>query len=271
MTRRRWLLIAAASGLLLFGLSFVNGWIFHDRELRGEGYRQVQVFLSAWRGVAMPVTSTAAVLALLVGAAAAVDALARRQLAAWAPVVGSALVIGLIAASAWPVVKDGHASTVRLTAWWLLPLALGLALVLGIAVRAAYRPSSRLLGLAMLVAVLAIPAGAAARWQGLQWAEGTGRHWEVGTYTRPAVGGQPTETMTLTGDRYRIADRWQGTFESSGWTVVLDGDPACPDARGTYHAHGENEEDLRFVMVVDACLDGERAADLETGIWLRDP
>jgi hypothetical protein len=52
--------------------------------------------------------------------------------------------------------------------------------------------------------------------------------------------------------------------------VTIDNDPACPDARGTYHAHGEGEADLSFVMVVDPCRDGERAADLETGIWERD-
>lgn len=271
MTRRRWLLAAAAVGIALFALSFVNGWIFHDRELRGEGYRQVRHVLSAWRGVAMPVTSLAAVLALVVAGVTALDALARRRVPDWVPTVGAALVVGLVAASAWPVVKDGHASTVRLSAWWLLPVALALAGVAAVAVVAAYRPAARLAAVALLVGLVAVPAGAAARWQGLQWAEGTGRHWEVGTYTRPAAGGQPGEQMTLTGDRYRIGDRWEGTFESSGWTVILDNDPACPDARGTYHAHGENDADLRFVMVVDPCLDGERAADLETGIWLRDP
>lgn len=271
MTRRRWLWIAVAAGLLLFALSFVNGWIFHDRELRGEGYRQVQVLLSAWRGVAMPVTSLAAVLALLVAVIAGFDAFAGRRPPAWLPVIASALVIGLVVASGWPVVKEGHASTVQLSAWWLLPVALGFGAILGIAVRAAYRPPMRMMGVAALVVLVAIPAGAAARWQGLHWAEGTGRHWEVGTYTRPATDGQPTETMTLSGDAYRIGDRWAGSFESSGWTVILDGDPACPEARGTYHAHGENEADLRFVMVVDPCRDGERATDLETGIWLRDP
>lgn len=270
MTRQGWLWVAVVAGVLLFALSFVNGWIFHDRELRGEGYRHVHVLLSAWRGVAMPVTSLAAILAVLVAVTAAVDALTRRRLPTWLPVIGVALVVGLVIASAWPVTKDGHASTVRLSAWWLLAPALSLAVLAAVAVRAAYRPSARVLGLALLAGLVTIPVGAAARWQGLHWAEGTGRHWEVGTYTRPATDGQPTESMTLTGERYRIGDRWEGTFESSGWTVILDDDPACPDARGTYHAHGENEADLRFVMVVDPCRDGERAADLETGIWRRD-
>ena len=52
---------------------------------------------------------------------------------------------------------------------------------------------------------------------------------------------------------------------------MVDDDPACPDSRGAYHAHGVDDEDLRFVMVVDTCEDGARAADLETGIWERDP
>ena len=29
--------------------------------------------------------------------------------------------------------------------------------------------------------------------------------------------------------------------------------------------------DLRFVKIVDTCRDGERAADLESGIWVRQP
>ena len=41
--------------------------------------------------------------------------------------------------------------------------------------------------------------------------------------------------------------------------------------RGTYHAHGAADDELRFVKVVDMCDDGARAADLETGIWERDP
>ena len=52
--------------------------------------------------------------------------------------------------------------------------------------------------------------------------------------------------------------------------MVIDDDPACPGSRGTYHAHGEADEGLRFVKVVDTCADGARARDFETGIWLRD-
>jgi hypothetical protein len=53
--------------------------------------------------------------------------------------------------------------------------------------------------------------------------------------------------------------------------VIIDGDPACPDSRGTYHARDAGDENLYFVKVVDTCADGARAADLETGTWVRVP
>ncbi|HEX7197205.1 MAG TPA: hypothetical protein VF364_10300, partial [Candidatus Limnocylindria bacterium] len=160
---------------------------------------------------------------------------------------------------------------VRLSAGWLLAVALGIGLVMLWASIAAGRPSRRVLVAAGALALVAVAAGAGGRWLGLQLAEGTGRHWEVGSYTRPATDGAPAETLTLDGETFSIGERWSGTFESSGWTVVFDNDPACPGARGTYHAHQVVEEDLRFVKVVDTCLDGERATDLETGTWERDP
>ncbi|MGI8658428.1 MAG: hypothetical protein ACR2K4_06625 [Candidatus Limnocylindria bacterium] len=271
MTHARWLWLVAVVSVVLLAISFVNGWIFHDREVRGEGYREVHVYLSAWRGVAMPVTTIAALGALAIGLGAAAAALGRRVVPPWLLIVGAAVVIGLIAASAVPVTKVGHASTVRLSAAWLLPVALAMAVVMAFGLRAALQPSRRVVVAALALGAVVLAGGAGARWLGLQWAEGTGRHWEVGSYTRPATNGEQTETLSLTGDRYAVDDRWSGDFESSGWTVIVDNDPACPEARGTYHAHGENEEDLRFVMVVDPCLGGERAADFETGIWKRDP
>jgi hypothetical protein len=77
MIRTRWLVAIAVAGAAIFALSFVNAWIVHDRELRGEGYRFVQYFLSAWRGVGMPVLTVSAVAALAT-AAWAVAALRRR-------------------------------------------------------------------------------------------------------------------------------------------------------------------------------------------------
>lgn len=271
MTQARWLWLVAAAGVTLFALSFVQGWIVQERELRGEGYRYVQIMLSAWRGVALPVTAAAAVGALATASWAVARATFSPRAVASILVIGSGLVVGLIGSSAWPVMQSGHASTVRLSMGWLLPIALCIGLVMLSASIAASRPSRRVLVVAGVLAVVAVAGGAGGRWLGLQLAEGTGRHWEVGSYTRPATDGAPAETLTLDGSTFSIDGRWSGSFESSGWTVVLDNDPACPDARGAYHAHRVGQEDLRFVKVVDPCLDGERAADLETGTWERDP
>jgi hypothetical protein len=271
VTRTRWLWLVAGAGLAIFAISFVQGWIVHERELRGEGYRLVRIFLSAWRGVAIPVTAAASVMALAVGLLAAAAALGRIRPPGWPLVAGSVIVIGLIGASAWPVMQTGHASTVRLGPWFLLPVALLLGLLMVGASITAARPSRRVIAAAAVLATVALVGGTAGRWLGLQLAEGTGRHWEVGSYTRQATDGEPTETLTLTGETYAMGGRWSGTFESSGWTVILDDDPACPGARGTYHGHGVGDDDLRFVMVVDTCMDGARAADLEAGTWVRDP
>lgn len=270
MTASRWLVAVALAGLLLFALSFVPAWIVHDREVRGEGYRFVQIGLSAWRGPAVPILTAAAVAAIGVAALAlglAMRGVVTHARAGWAVVIGSALVLGLLAASAVPIAQDGHASSVDLTIGWALAagLVLGVAMVVGGV--AALMPAPRVLGVALVVAVLALAAGAAGRWAGLQAAEGSGAHWAEGSYTRQAIGGEPTETLTISDGRISIGGRWAGTFESSGWTVTIDADPACPGSRGTYHAHGENDSDLRFVKVVDTCQDGARAADLETGIW----
>lgn len=270
MTPTRWLWLVAAAGLVIFAISFVPGWIVQDRELRGEGYRHVQIFLSAWRGAAVPITAAASVAALAIAGVAAGAAVGRIRPPPWLLLLGSAAIIGLIGASAWPVMQSAHASTVRLSASWLLPVAVVLSAIMLAGSAALSRPNRWMLGAATALALVAVVGGASARWLGLQLAEGTGEHWEVGSYTRAATNGEPTETMTLTGETYSIGDRWSGTFESSGWTVVFDNDPACPDARGTYHAHDVDQDDLRFVMVVDPCMDGARAADLETGTWERD-
>ena len=97
---------------------------------------------------------------------------------------------------------------------------------------------------------------------------GTGRHWSDGSYERAATDGEPAETLTIAGDRVPIGDRWAGTWEWSGWTVVIDNDPACPGSRGTYHARDAGEENIRFVKVVDTCAEaprgGPRDGDLDS-------
>jgi hypothetical protein len=270
MTRARWLVAIAVAGAAIFALSFVNAWIVHDRELRGEGFRFVQYYLSAWRGLGMPVLTVAALTALAT-AGWAVAALRRPSLVAWPLMMGSVVALGLIVAGAWPVSRDGHASSVDLSPGLLLPVGMVLGAVMFRGAQSVARPSRRgrlVLGLA---AVAVIVAGAGARQLGLQLAEGTGRHWSEGSYARPAMGDRAAATLTIGDGTFRVDDRWSGIWEWSGWTVVLDDDPACPGSRGAYHAHGEENEALRFVKVVDTCVDGERAADFETGIWERLP
>jgi hypothetical protein len=270
MTRTRWLVAAAVAGIAVFGLSFVNAWILHDRELRGEGYRHVQVVLSAWRGVAMPVLTIGTVAALAGGIWALV--LHRRPgLPDWPLLAAGVVAVGMVAGSAWPVAQDTHASSVDLSPAILLPIGLvltGIVLAAGVAVT---RRARRWLPATAAAVIVLAAVGAGGRWAVLQAAEGDGRHWSDGSYTRVATGGEPTETLVIADGRFSIGERWSGTWEWSGWTVVLDNDPACPESRGAYHAHGEGEANLRFVRVVDTCADGARGADLETGIWIREP
>jgi hypothetical protein len=270
MTRSRWLLLVAVAGLAIFALSFVNAWIVHDRELRGEGYRFVQYYLSAWRGVGMPVLTLAAVGALAT-AVWAVVLLRGRSLPAWPLVATSAVVVGLVLAAAWPVAQDAHASSVDLSSGPLLPIGLVLAIGMLVGAVAAVRPPRRVMAAVGGVVLVALVVGVGGRWLGLQLAEGTGRHWSEGDYVRAATDGQPEQVLSIGDGTFAVSDRWAGTWEWSGWTIVVDDDPACPESRGAYHAHGVGEDDLRFVKIVDTCQDGARAADLETGVWERRP
>lgn len=270
MTSRRWLAVLAVVGIAIFALSFVNAWIVHDREVRGEGYRLVHHSVSAWRGVGMPVLTLGVLAALAAGVAAALSLLGWLRVAPRLLVAGSFLTLGLIASTAWPVSQDGHASSVDLSVGFVLPVGIGLAILMVVAALAIARPSPRVAMSALVIGLVALGAGAIGRSFALEAGEGTGRHWSEGSYTRAATEGEPTETLTIAGETVSISERWGGSWEWSGWTVVIDNDPACPDSRGAYHAHGVGDEDLRFVKVVDTCQDGARASDLETGTWERD-
>jgi hypothetical protein len=271
MRRDRWLLLVAAAGAALFALSFVNAWIVHDRELRGEGYRFVQVTLSAWRSAGMPVLTVGAAVAALVATWAAASAWVAR-LPRWPLLPGTVLVLAVVVSVAIPIGQRGQASDVDLSPGLLVVPGLVLASAMVIGAVQAVRPSRRaLLGLGAIgIAILAASVGG--RWAALQWGEGDNRFWEVGSYTLAPGDGGPV-TMTLEEDAYRIGDTYAGSLEWTGWTVVLHDDPACPDARGTYHARsaGDSQSDIRFVKVVDTCADGDRAALLERGTWGRDP
>ncbi len=267
MTRRQWLLAIVVAGLAVLALSFVPQWLAQQREVRGEGYRMVLVSVSAWTGAGVPVLSAGVAIAALVGVAAII----RERLPRGLLVLGSALALGLMLAGAWPISQDGHASSVDVGPGWALVIGVVLAAAMLLASLRLVRPSRGVLVAAAVIGVVAVAGGAAGRWWVLQTSEGTNQRWEEGSYTRSATGGQPTETLTIRDGRFTIGDRWSGTWESSGGTVSLDNGSACPDSRGTYHAHRAGDDDLRFVKLVDTCGDGERAADLETGIWERVP
>ena len=270
MKSRVLLAVVATAGVAVFALSFVRGWLVHDREVRGEGYRFVELLVDAWREPAVPAVSATVVLALVVGIAAGVSSSGRARVPSWVLLAGSVAALAVMAASAFPISQDGHASSVDVSIGPLLAVGIVLATLMVVAAAVLARPGRTAIVALAVAAMLLVAGGAAGRWWGLQLAEGTGRHWSEGSYVRQATEGEPTERMTIGGERVTIGDRWQGTWEWSGWTVVIDDDPACPESRGTYHAHGVGDDDLRFVMVVDTCQEGARAADLQTGIWERE-
>lgn len=273
MNRSALLLLVAAAGAMVFALSFVEGWIVHDREVRGEGYRFVQVVLNAWRSAAVPVLTLGVAAALATAIGAVVRLRRPGAFPGWILLAGSALALALIGASIVPIAQDGHASSVDLSGGYLAWIGAGLAMLMVVGAAMVVRPTAGVAIAIGMAGIVAVAAGGGGRWLVLQSSEGDGRHWSSGSYTRPATADQGSETISIDEDSFEVADRWAGAWESSGWTVVLVDDPACPDSRGTYHAHGEGPggTDLRFVKVVDTCQDGARAADLETGIWERDP
>lgn len=267
---RRWHLLVAVGGVAIFALSFLDGWIVVDRELRGEGYRHVLTTTSGWRGAGFPVLAAGAAIALATGAWSLLLVRAPGR-PAWPLLAGSAAVLAVLLANAVPVAQDGHASSVDLSGGLFLPVGIVLAAGMLAGSVAVVQPAPQTALAAGALGVVILAGAAGGRWLGLQAGEGTGRHWSEGSYTRAATGGQPTESLTIGEGTFTIAERWGGRWEWSGWTVVLDGDPACPESRGTYHAHGVGDDDLRFVKVVDTCDDGARANDLEAGVWERDP
>lgn len=269
---RRELLIVAGAGAAIFALSFVNGWIVHDREVRGEGFRHAETLLNAWRSAAVPVLSLAAVAAAGTAAAALVLLARPGALPRWLLVAGSLAVLALVASSLAPLGWDGHTTSIDLRPGFLAPVGLVLSVaMLAAAWATAGFGAGRLAPLAVAGLVL-VGMAVGGRWAILTVSGPSNQAWEDGTYVR-AASDLPALELSIRDGTYRIDDRWAGTWEGSGgWTIVLDDDPACPDSRGAYHARRAGDDaDLRFVMVVDTCRDGERARDLEAGIWERRP
>lgn len=256
----------------MIGLSFVPGWLVHDRVVLGEGPRDLLAHFNAWQNQSLPVLGAAVVVEGIVAAGALVLLVRRLPMGGLALPLATALGLGLLLASTWPVSQEGHASSVAVSAGW--PLGAGIAIGAGMLMAALLvSPISRFMLVAVLgVVVAAAAGGAVGRQIELNLAEGTGHHWSEGTYTRPATSGAASEQLTLRGNRYSVGQRWSGTFEASGNVVILTGDPACPDARGSYHvqAAGANGG-IRWERIVDLCAGGERARDLQTGIWQPNP
>ncbi len=273
MTERRALLAIATAGVAILALSFVNGWIVHDLEIRGEGFRHSEVLLSAWRSVAFPVLSLAAIIAAATAVGAVVILARPGVLPRWLLVAGALAVVALVASSLVPLSWDGFTTRIDLRPGILTAVGLILAVVMLVA---AWIAAGIGIGAAAPFAFAGlVVAGAAVggRWAVLTVSGPSNQAWEDGAYVRSADD-LPPLTLTIEDGTYRIDDRWMGTWEGSGgWTIAVDGDPACPDARGAYHARraGEDDGDLRFVKIVDTCRDGERASDLESGIWVRQP
>jgi hypothetical protein len=273
VTERRALLVVAIAGAALVALSFLNGWIVHDREIRGEGYRHSETLLNAWRSAAIPVLSLAAIIAAGTAVAALVIMARPGALPRWLLVACAVAVFALVASSLVPLSWDGFATSIDLRPGSLAAIGLILAVVMLVA---AWLAAGIGRGAAVAIAIGGlVVAGAAVggRWTVLTVSGPSNQAWQDGTYVRSA-GDLPPLTLTIEDGTYRIDERWAGTWNGSGgWTIALDDDPACPDSRGAYHARGEGQDemDLRFVRIVDTCGDGERAADLEGGTWVRQP
>jgi hypothetical protein len=257
-----------ASALAVVLLSPVSGWLVHDRTVLGEGYRHVLVELGAWKTRALPVTGLAVVCAGI-AALLALAHLVRRSVPAWPAQLAAILALALLLASAVPIGQRGHASLVDISAGWALLVAIGLATLAVAASLVATPPSRRVLLALLAVGILALPLGGASRLLALNLAEGDGRHYADGSYTR--VDTSPPQTLTLSGGSYRIGDAWSGHFEGSGLVVSLTDDPACPDVRGSYHVWAAGAgDDIRWETIVDTCAEGARAAEF-VGTWARTP
>ena len=254
----RWTLAIAAIGLALLALSFGPGWLSHNRELQGEGYRSLVTAPSAWhlRGGTLPVLTAGVVGSVLVGLLAVAVPRARR----WMPAL-SAIALGLLTAGLVPVAQEGHISRVALTPGWALLIALvGVTAMTALAWRAA-PPSGRAAATAAVAFGLVAAVGTGVRVAQLDLVEGPTQHWSAGTWVRA----EGEQQLVLGGGTFEL-DPWSGTIEAAGINAILTQDPACPDARGMYRVRSGGGDEVRWEKIVDTCDDGARAEALE-GTW----
>jgi hypothetical protein len=257
--RSTWPWVVLALAVAIVALSFVPAWLTHHREMRGEGYRTLLVGLSAWQLGAVPVVSAGVIGAAVTG----LVAVAPGRVRALAP-LAAAIPPALFAAAAVPIAHNGQVSSLALAPGWALGLGLlGAVAALGVAITHAPR-HRRILAVLPLMAVLVGGGAFLGRVAMLNAAESDRPHWSAGVYERDGV------RLELTESSYRAGDRWAGAFSSSGLTVVLTDDPACPDARGAYRIFDAGGDDIRWNLIVDVCADGARGEALE-GTWARVP
>ncbi len=262
--------LAVISGLGTIGLSFVPAWLSHDRVLLGEGPRRVNTVLNAWSSQSAPILAAGVVL-FAMGAAIAAGRLAgMRGLRARWGFLAVCAGLGLLVAGLGPVSQSGHATGVQLAPEWALLAAIGLAVAAAVGVATGGGISRGALAAGAALVVVLGAAGWGGRQLELTLAEGTGRHYSAGSYTRQASNGEPTEILTFTDTTITVGDRWSGAYEGSGRVVSITGDPACPDVRGSYHVDAAADGGITWERIVDTCADGARSADLTTGVWARN-
>lgn len=268
--RRLLLVVVVLAAVAIVGVSPVPTWLLHVRNVGGHGLTSIAVSWSAWEGRAWPFLPLAVALAGLLALLAAASLL-RPPLASAGWLFGTALAcLALFIGSAIPLERQGYASGVHLTARWGLLTAIGLAGVAAMASAALVTRRGWLaVGLAALVLLSAASYGG--RVVALDLAEGNPRHYADGSYVREATAGEPTETLVISNGTYTIGDRWSGTISGRGLVAVLTDDPACPEDRGAYRVFAAGGEDIRWDLVVDLCAGDDRARDLTSGIWHRQP
>lgn len=244
--------------LVIVGLSFVPGWLVHEREVRGEGYRTFAIGLTAWqlRSGSLPVIGGGVLAALAVGVTAVTVPAVRRWL-----FVGLGVAAGLLAAGLLPLGRLGHITHVWLGPGWVLGAGIGLVVAMALVAYRGAAPGRRTLATAGVVVVLAAVLGGGARLFQLELTEGAEAHWSDGSHARA----DGTEgSLVIDGGTFRLG-RWSGEIQAAGINVILTGDPGCPDARGFYRVRPVDDGVL-WEKVVDTCADGARAEQLE-GVW----
>jgi hypothetical protein len=266
---RSLVLLAAGLGIVL--LSIVPAWLLHVRHVGGEGLTTITVVWSAWEGRAWPFLPIGCTLAAVM-AAIAVASLVRpasvpRGLLPAVAIACAALLLG----SLFPVSQTGFASSVDVTPQWASAMAAAVAVLAVVLAAYPLLATRRWIGAVIVALVVLTGATFAGRVFALNLAEGNGRHYSNGSYTRPASDAEPAESLVIRDGTYRVGERWSGTISGLGLVAVLTDDPACPDARGTYRVSAAGGEDIRWDLIVDLCAGGERARDLTTGTWGRDP